>query len=121
LADLGKELGNGHNRLWKMKNGYCLAKTTGLEEITRRLNAATSAERFHLQSLLRVGIMWDTQVTLGGAQHVVSQVYCSALPVAYSIQSPAQWLAFARLILETAYERSYNMCCNPQLSKDRKQ
>ncbi len=44
LADLGKELGNGHNRLWKMKNGYCLAKTTGLEEITRRLNAATSAE-----------------------------------------------------------------------------
>jgi hypothetical protein len=104
LADLGKELGNEHNRLWKMKNGYCLAKTTGLEEITRRLNAATSAERFHLQSLLRVGIMWDTQVTLGGAQHVVSQVYCSALPVAYSIQSPAQWQAFARLILEAAYE-----------------
>jgi len=45
-----------------------------------------------------------SQVTLGGAQHVVSQVYCSALPVAYSIQSPAQWQAFARLILEAAYE-----------------
>jgi len=38
------------------------------------------------------------------AQHQVSQVYCSALPVAYSIQSPSQWEAFARLILEAAYE-----------------
>ncbi len=87
-----------------------------MEEITRRLNAATSAERFHLQSLLRVGIMWDTQVTLGGAQHVVSQVYCSALPVAYSIQSPAQWQAFARLILEAAYEAT--ICAREQVGMD---
>lgn len=108
LADLGVEFGNENNRLWKMKNGYCLAKTSGLENITRRLKAATKAERFQLQSLLRVGIMWDTQVTLGGAQHVVSQVYCSALPVAYSIHSPSQWEAFARLILEAAYEAT--MC-----------
>lgn len=109
LADLGGEFGNTNNRLWKMKNGYCLAKTNGLEEITRRLQTASDEERYDLQGLLRVGIMWDTQVTLNkDAKHLVSQVYCSALPVAYSIHAPKSWQAFARLVLEAAYEAT--MC-----------
>ena len=37
-----------------------------------------------LRQLLRIGIQWNTQVTLNDAKHTVSQAYCSALPVAYS-------------------------------------
>jgi len=64
LSDLGVALGNDSQTLWKMKNGYCLAKTDGLKKITRRLEGATDKERHNLQGKLRVGIMWDTQVTL---------------------------------------------------------
>jgi len=35
---------------------------------------------------------------------VVSQVFCSALPVAYSDVPPIHWRAFATLVLEAAYE-----------------
>jgi hypothetical protein len=35
---------------------------------------------------------------------IVSQAFCSALPVAYSRVPPAHWKPFASLILEAAYE-----------------
>jgi hypothetical protein len=35
---------------------------------------------------------------------MVSQAYCSALPVAYSHHASHLWAAFARLVLEAAYE-----------------
>ncbi len=54
--------------------------------------------------MLRIGLQWGTEVTLGDAGHLVSQAYCSALPVAYSSHSPDLWEAFARLVLEAAYE-----------------
>ena len=37
-----------------------------------------------MRQALQVGLQWDTQVTLGGASRVVSQVYGSALPVSYT-------------------------------------
>jgi hypothetical protein len=104
LADLGSALGNTDQRLWEMKNGYALATKNGLIEISERLQAASEAERDELRQLLRVGIQWNTQVTLKNAQHRVSQVYCSALPVAYSGHSASLWEPFARLVLEAAYE-----------------
>jgi hypothetical protein len=104
LADLGTALGNAHNRLWTMKNGYALASHKGLMEIQQRLQAATENELDELRQLLRIGIQWNTQVTLKDCQHQVSQVYCSALPVAYSTQPPHLWEQFARLILEASYE-----------------
>ena len=60
-----------------------------------------------LRQLLRIGIQWNTQVTLNAAEHTVSQAYCSALPVAYSHLSPDLWASFARLILEGAYEATF--------------
>jgi len=54
--------------------------------------------------LLRIGIQWNTQVTLNDPTHTVSQAYCSALPVAYSHHPSHLWATFARLILEAAYE-----------------
>lgn len=53
---------------------------------------------------MRIGVQSDAQVTLLGCQHRVKQVFCSALPVAYSKYPAAQWEQFARFILDAAYE-----------------
>lgn len=104
LANLGNALGNSENRLWEMRNGYALATAGGLTAISNRLRASSEKELDELRGLLRVGIQWNTQVTLQGAAHKVSQVYCSALPVAYSGHPPDLWEDFARLVLEASYE-----------------
>lgn len=104
LADIGTALGNSESRLWEMRNGYALASQGGLVEISNRLRAASESELDGLRRLLRIGIQWNTQVTLGGSGHTVSQAYCSALPVAYSQHPPGLWTGFARLVLEASYE-----------------
>jgi hypothetical protein len=104
LADLGKALGNGDAHLWQMKNGYVVASEDGLKEIADRIRSSSDREVDELRKLLRIGVQWNTQVTLGGSQHTVSQAYGSALPVAYSSHSPDLWEPFARLILEASYE-----------------
>ncbi len=104
LADLGAALGNTGNRLWEMRNGYALASREGLSEIAQRLGTAGEDELDGLRQRLRIGIQWDTQVTIEGGGHTVSQVYGSALPVAYSNQPAALWEGFARLVLEASYE-----------------
>jgi len=104
LADIGAALGNTRSRLWEMRNGYALASESGLVEIAHRLQASSESELDRLRQLLRIGIQWNTQVTLNDSRHTVSQAYCSALPVAYSHHPSHLWAAFARLILEAAYE-----------------
>ena len=108
LADLGRALGNADNRLWQMRNGYALASRRGLIEMSNRLRAASEEERDELRKLLRIGIQWNTQVTLKDCTHRVSQAYCSALPVAYSSHASDLWEDFARLVLEASYEAT--MC-----------
>lgn len=107
LADLGAELGNAGQRLWEMRNGYALATLAGLVEISQRLKASEN-EIDQFRSKLRIGVMWDTQVTLKGCEHTVTQAYCSALPVAYSSHPSELWEPFARLVLEASYEAT--MC-----------
>ena len=104
LADIGRALGNDGDRLWTMRNGYALATAEGLREISSRLSAMDDKGRDELRLLLRIGIQWDTQVTLNDASHLVSQVYGSALPVAYSSHSSDLWSAFGQLVLEASYE-----------------
>jgi len=104
LADIGKRLGNADNHLWEMKNGYALVSKEGLKEITNIIKSASEAEIDELKKLLRVGIQWDTEVTLHNSKHTVTQAYCSALPVAYSQQAPKLWADFASIILEASYE-----------------
>src|SRR5215471_8029126 len=98
LADLGRALGNSGNRLWKMSNGYAMASREGLIEISKRLRASSEDERDELRKLLRIGIHFNTQVTLEDCTHTVSQAYCSALPVAYSGHPSDRWEDFARLV-----------------------
>lgn len=104
LHDLGTALDNEGERLWQMRNGYALASKAGLVEISDRLRSIGEQDRDSLRQLLRIGIQWDTQVTLGECEHTVTQAYCSALPVAYSPLAAGLWEEFARLILEASYE-----------------
>lgn len=106
LADLGAALGNDSERLWRMRNGYALCTADGLAEIAARLAATSAAQVDALRDQLRIGLHWDVEVT--DARHeprpVVSQAFCSALPVAYTRIPPRHWRAFAMLVLEGAYE-----------------
>lgn len=110
LADLGDTLADAlevpHRSLWEMRNGYALPSPASLERIGAHLRGQTEAGLERLRGLLRVGLHSDVEVT--DAPHrpgpVVSQIYCSALPVAYGCRPAILWAEFARLVLEAAYE-----------------
>ena len=104
LAAIGDALDNSNQRLWKMQNGYALASRAGLEEISKRLRASSVNELDELRKRLRIGVQWNTQVTLHECTHTVTQAYCSALPVANSHLPSQLWQEFAIMILEAAYE-----------------
>jgi len=108
MKDMGIALGNEDGSLWEMQNGYLLPSEEGLERINTRLSQSNVASRDALKQLYRIGIQWNTEVTLNSAGHTVTQVYASALPVAYTNFPDEQWEPFARLILEAAYESIFH-------------
>ncbi|MBV8193718.1 MAG: hypothetical protein JO339_41315, partial [Alphaproteobacteria bacterium] len=65
-----------------------------------------SGEVEALRSLLRIGIHRDVEVTDGAGVSgpLVSQAFCSALPVAHGRVTRSKWVGFATLVLEAAYE-----------------
>lgn len=118
LTDIGKSLNNESDQLWEMQNGYAFASRTGLRMIADHLSDLDTTAMDSLRSKLRIGIMWNTEVTLGRsannagpspnkasqAASLVSQIYCSAVPVSYSPEPASAWEPLARLILEATYE-----------------
>lgn len=110
LAPLGEalasRLGQPVQSLWAMRNGYALCTVDGLSAIVRHLQRADEQELDQLRGVLAVGFHRDVAVTdvRGAEPPVVTQVYCSALPIAYSGIAPSEWEPFARLVLESAYE-----------------
>lgn len=104
LDALGKGLGNEKGELWKMTNGYALSSQEGLLLLNKHLSKIPNEEREQLKGLLKIGIQWNTEVTLSISKQLVSQAYCSALPVAYSHLDFYYWEYFARLVLEATYE-----------------
>lgn len=104
LAEMGALLGNTEQRLWRMVNGYALPSATGLKQISQQLDALDELGRDRLRQSLQIGLQWNTQVTLDSASHIVSQAYCSALPVSYTEHSLELWAPFANLVLEASYE-----------------
>ena len=109
LADLGnvlaRRLRTPVSALWGMQNGYALATADGLAAIGSYLQDADDATLDALRGLLRIGVHWDVEVTDGPAPGpLVTQAFCSALPVAYSDHDASAWAPFARLVLEAAYE-----------------
>ena len=101
---IGAALGNKELGLWKMSNGYVMSNAAGLQHIGKRLNAMGPHGREQVKGKLKIGLQWDTEVTLIGNGQRVSQAYCSALPVAYSHVAADRWEPFARLVLEATYE-----------------
>lgn len=104
LEDIDESLNNEELGLWQMRNGYALAHREGLRNITRQIDALNQEEREALKGKLKIGVQWDAEVTISENQQRVTQAYCSALPVAYSLINAAEWEAFAQLILEATYE-----------------
>jgi hypothetical protein len=104
LSDFGAAVGNQSEQLWTMRNGYALPSIEGLNEVTGRLRKCTLDELDILRQYIRIGVQWQTEVTLPGAGHVVSQVYCSAMPVSYSGLPSTAWKELATVVLEASYE-----------------
>lgn len=107
LAQLGATLAHHLDLpvtdLWEMRNGYALCTPNGLRAITEILAAGIITDE--LRGKLAVGLHRNVEVTrVQGHSPRVSQVFCSALPVAYSPLPSSDWEPFARLILEAAYE-----------------
>ncbi len=110
LADLGEALGEALNKpvkaLWKMQNGYALCSRAGLDTIADYLGKLEPAQVDITRGKLCIGVHRDVEVTdaAGGHRPLVSQAFCSALPVAYTRVPPSHWEPFASLVLQAAYE-----------------
>jgi hypothetical protein len=110
LADLGEALGGALKQpvksLWRMQNGYALCTRAGLDAVAEHLGALQPDQVDILRGKLCIGIHRDVEVTdvTGGHRPLVSQAFCSALPVAYTRVPPYHWEAFALLVLQAAYE-----------------
>ena len=110
LADLGEALSKSLNlpvgALWEMCNGYALCSAAGLDAIAAHIGTLQQDQVDLLRGMLRIGIHSDVAVTdaEGDSLPLVSQAFCSALPVVYSSVPPARWKPFASLVLEAAYE-----------------
>jgi hypothetical protein len=89
-----------------MQNGYALCSRAGLDAIAAYLGALQPEQIDMLQGKLCIGVHRDVEVTDAEGEHrpVVSQAFCSALPVAYTEVSSAHWRPFAALVLDAAYE-----------------
>lgn len=104
-AELARRLSPEAETPWTMRNGYALPTATSLAAVARDLAGADQDARDFLHGLLRVGLHRDIEVTDGPRPGpLVSQIYCSAMPVSYSGLPWHAWAPLARLVLEAAYE-----------------
>ncbi|MDF1585901.1 hypothetical protein [Marinimicrococcus flavescens] len=110
LADLGgrlaADLGVEPRSLWAMRNGYALPSAAGLGRITGHLRELDDAARDRLRERLSIGLHWDVEATeaSGPQRPIVSQAFCSAMPVSYSGMGSREWDPLGPLVLEAAYE-----------------
>jgi hypothetical protein len=110
LATLGEAFSSALHQpveaLWEMRNGYALCTHVGLDRIAEHLRALGPEEVDTLRGKLHVGVHRDVEVTDidGENRPLVTQVFCSALPVAYTDVPAPCWAPFASLVLEAAYE-----------------
>jgi hypothetical protein len=94
LRDLGAELGNESHALWTMRNGYALCTERGLATIAQKLGALDTHGIDALRDIIRIGIHRGIQVTDVEDVQLVSQAFCSALPVRYSNIPSERWKSF---------------------------
>ena len=106
LSGVGDLLGNSNKSLWSMNNGYALCSSEGLSKINQKLELLTEPEKDKIRGSLQIGLHSGIEVTDQNTPNgqLISQSFCSALPVAYSNSPAYHWNRFANLILESAYE-----------------
>ncbi len=110
LAGLGSALsqltGLPVATLWTMRNGYALCTEEGLKAISRLLDGSPEELIDTLCGHLAIGLHRSVEVTDvdGQERRLVSQAFCSALPIGYSHLPRRNWEPFARLVLEATYE-----------------
>ncbi|MCS3731378.1 hypothetical protein [Bradyrhizobium betae] len=99
-------LGLPLEKLWALRNGYALCSELGLDAISECLQSLSLEKIDEIRGDLKVGVHSDVEVTDSRTKirPVVSQVFCSALPVAYTRIPSERWAPFASLVLEAAYE-----------------
>lgn len=106
LENIDHYFGGG---LWKMENGYCFPTSKGLTHVEQQLARCSPQELDDIRAKLKVGVQSNTQVTIGDTTHLVTQVFCSALPISYSDIPAAAWDHFPRLILDATYEATFHV------------
>lgn len=101
-ADLGVQPG----QIWAMRNGYALPSAADLGRIAGHLRGLDDAARDRLRARLQIGLHWDVEATeaSGTDRPLVSQAFCSAMPVSYSGMGSEEWDPLGLLVLEAAYE-----------------
>lgn len=100
LSAFGAAVGNDHNTYWTMRNGYALSDPLRLTALNATLKTYDNSASTPLMGTLKIGIQSKTEVTSGDTGHLVTQAYCSALPIAYCDASNDDWEPFARLVLK---------------------
>jgi hypothetical protein len=105
-AAIAEALAQPVERLWTMKNGYALCTADGLSKIGAHLDGLDPSATDDLRSRLQIGLHHDVEVTDSDRHpaQLVSQAFCSALPVAYGRHPSSMWRPFAQLVLDAAYE-----------------
>lgn len=95
----------GVSKPWRMQNGYVLPTALKLGEINQVLSGVN---RDQYLSFLRIGVHQNVEVTIASDDNetgpIVHQLYCSAMPVAYSRVHSQIWEPLGRLVLDAAYE-----------------
>ncbi len=104
MEDMEKTLWLDNIPLWQIQNGYLFTSPENLQKINDQIIKKTTVEYKNLKAKLKIGIQWGTEVTLNATDNIVTQVFCTALPVNYN---PDKWEIFARLILEATYEATF--------------
>ena len=113
FAELGDAIATGLGKssasLWSMRNGYPIFTRNGADLMSEYVHQLDEGARDLLREKLCIGLHWDVEVT--DAEHspgpLVSQAFCSALPVSYNNFSGMRgvdWMPLATLVLEAAYE-----------------
>lgn len=132
LAQIEELLDNEKERYFQVLNGYTMATRESLQKLST-IVAGSERLQEEIRKQLRIGVQTDTEVLTSrfgsqlyeGPQQLVTQAYCSAISVSYSRCGCDAWEAFARLVLDSAYESTMyaaveNFMRNPDKPGSRK-
>jgi hypothetical protein len=101
LSGVAQYVNNRRENYWCMRNGFCMP-ANNLSKINKRFQDELGFDN-DVRGKVRVGVHWDTDVA--GGRHRVTQVLCSAAPVAYSkFVKVEDWKPLACCILEAEFE-----------------